>query len=252
MDANATGRFIAERRRDKGYTQKDLADKLMVTNKAISRWETGKGFPDTSLLKPLSDILDVSVGELLAGKRFEDVKIKEQTDKIILESLNYAGRMLADTIGIILFIIGMVLIVSPLFLASKSYVWILGIAILIIAFFYVYIRKKGYAGKQSDKAYYLFAIVMQGMALVLELLPIGVVMVFAAGPNEYVVEICSYFSLLPLGYAHITPMLTGVLTIAAICFGIITWFHFDQSQICRKIAFICSIIALIFSFMPLL
>ena len=69
MDAKTTGRFLAELRKEKGYTQKELGDKLMVTDKAISRWETGKGLPDTALLKPLSEILGVSVGELLAGKR---------------------------------------------------------------------------------------------------------------------------------------------------------------------------------------
>ena len=57
MDAKTTGRFIAELRKQKGYTQKELAEKIMVTDKAISRWETGKGLPDTSLLKPLGDIL---------------------------------------------------------------------------------------------------------------------------------------------------------------------------------------------------
>lgn len=68
MDAKTTGRFLAELRKEKGYTQKELGDKLMVTDKAISRWETGKGLPDTSLLKPLSDILGVSVGELQIGR----------------------------------------------------------------------------------------------------------------------------------------------------------------------------------------
>lgn len=57
MDKNATGRFIAELRKQKGLTQKGLAEKLMVTEKAVSRWETGRGLPDTSLLKPLSDVL---------------------------------------------------------------------------------------------------------------------------------------------------------------------------------------------------
>ena len=57
MDADATGRFIAELRKQKGYTQKELAEKLMVTDKAVSRWETGKGLPDTSLLSPLGDAL---------------------------------------------------------------------------------------------------------------------------------------------------------------------------------------------------
>ena len=45
MDAKTTGRFIAELRKQKGYTQKELAEKIMVTDKAISRWETGKGLP---------------------------------------------------------------------------------------------------------------------------------------------------------------------------------------------------------------
>lgn len=93
MDKNITGRFIAELRKQKGFTQKELAEKLMVTDKAISRWETGKGLPDTSLLKPLGDVLGVSITELLSGKRIEEVDMKEQADNIILESLNYSKRM---------------------------------------------------------------------------------------------------------------------------------------------------------------
>ena len=77
MDAKTTGRFIAELRKQKGYTQKELAEKIMVTDKAISRWETGKGLPDTSLLKPLGDILGVSVGELLSGKIIEEAEMKD-------------------------------------------------------------------------------------------------------------------------------------------------------------------------------
>ena len=83
MDKNATGRFIAELRKQKGFTQKELAEKLMVTDKAISRWETGKGLPDTSLLKPLGEALGVSISELLSGKIIEEAEMKEQTDKII-------------------------------------------------------------------------------------------------------------------------------------------------------------------------
>lgn len=89
MDAKVTGCFIAQLRKELGLTQKELAEKLEVTDKAISRWETGKGLPDTSLLKPLAEILGVSVGELLSGKRLDDSQIKSQTDHIILESLSY-------------------------------------------------------------------------------------------------------------------------------------------------------------------
>lgn len=251
MDTNATGRFIAELRKQKGYTQKELAEKLMVTDKAISRWETGKGLPDTSLLKPLGDILGVSVGELLSGKIIEETEMKGQTDKIILDSLNYSKRMLANIISVILFIIGITLIISPLFLASQSYVWILGIVIVAITILYIYIRKRRYAMKRSNKSYYFAAILLQGAALVLEILPIGAVMVFATSPTERVTETYSYFSLLPLGYANITPMLTGILTITIILLGVISLFKFNKALKCRNAAFICSIIALLFSIVPL-
>lgn len=89
MDAKITGCFIAQLRKELGLTQKELAEKLEVTDKAISRWETGKGLPDTSLLKPLAEIFGVSVGELLSGKRMDDSQIKSQADHIILESLGY-------------------------------------------------------------------------------------------------------------------------------------------------------------------
>jgi transcriptional regulator with XRE-family HTH domain len=68
MDATKIGRFIGAERRAKGWTQRQLADKLQLTDKAISRWETGKGLPDVSLLLPLANVLDITVGELLAGR----------------------------------------------------------------------------------------------------------------------------------------------------------------------------------------
>ena len=89
MDAKVTGCFIAQLRKELGLTQKELAEKREVTDKAISRRETGKGLPDTSRLKPLAEIFGVSVGELLSGKRMDDSQIRSQADHIILESLGY-------------------------------------------------------------------------------------------------------------------------------------------------------------------
>ena len=252
MDTNATGRFIAELRKQKGYTQKELAEKLMVTDKAISRWETGKWLPDTSLLKPLGDALGVSVSELLSGRIIEEADMKDQTDKIILESLNYSKRMLVSTISVVLFLIGIALIISPLFLASKSYIWILGLAFAAIAILCTYIRKKGNSMKVTNKSYYSAAIALQGAALILEILPIGAVMVFATSPTERTIEICSYFSLLPVGYANVTPMLTGILTVAIILMGIIVLFKFDKAAKIKKAVFICSILSLLFSIVPLI
>lgn len=251
MDKNTTGRFIAELRKQKGFTQKELAENLMVTDKAISRWETGKGLPDTSLLKPLGDVLGVSVTELLSGKKIEEVDMKERADNIILEALNYSKRMLASVISVTIFIIGIAFIISPLFLASKSYIWTLGLIIVAIAILYIYTRKRGYSMKATDRVYYLAALALQGIALVLEVLPIGVVMVFATSPTKQTIEVYSYFTLLPVGYANFTPLLTGILTILIILLGAIALFRFDRAAGIRKTIFVCSIISLLFSIVPL-
>ena len=65
------GAFLTEQRKKKGYTQKDLAQRLFVSDKAVSKWERGMSMPDVSLLIPLADILDVSVTELLEGRQIE-------------------------------------------------------------------------------------------------------------------------------------------------------------------------------------
>ena len=250
MDKNATGRFIAELRKQKGFTQKELAEKLMVTDKAISRWETGKGLPDTSLLKPLGDVLGVSVTELLSGKKIEEVDMKERADNIILEALNYSKRMLASVIGTILFIIGIAFIISPLFLASQSHIWALGIIIVVGTTLYSCIRKRGYSMKVTDRVYYLAALALQGVALVLEMLPIGAVMVFATSSTERTIEVYSYFSMLPVGYANFAPLLTGILTILIILLGVFALFRFDKAASIRRTIFVCSIISLLFSIVP--
>ena len=69
MDKEKTGQLITELRKEKGMTQKQLADALNVTDKAVSKWERGLSFPDISMLEPLSELLDVSILELLAGER---------------------------------------------------------------------------------------------------------------------------------------------------------------------------------------
>lgn len=70
MDTQKIAKFIKERRTENGLTQKELAEMLGCTDKAVSRWKTGKGMPDISFLSPLSDTLDVSASELIAGEKF--------------------------------------------------------------------------------------------------------------------------------------------------------------------------------------
>ena len=67
MDAKKTGSYICLLRKQRGLTQAELAERIGVTDKAVSRWERGKGFPDITLLPPLAQVLGTSVTELLAG-----------------------------------------------------------------------------------------------------------------------------------------------------------------------------------------
>lgn len=86
MDTKIIGRFISELRKEHGMTQEALGGKLGVTNKTISRWETGRYMPDISLLLPLCKELDISVNELLSGKRLETDKFQLEADHNLILS----------------------------------------------------------------------------------------------------------------------------------------------------------------------
>lgn len=81
MDQAKVGKFIASLRKEKGFTQEALGQRLGVTNKTVSRWETGAYMPDIELLVPLGEALGVSVNELLAGERLDDEQFRRQADE---------------------------------------------------------------------------------------------------------------------------------------------------------------------------
>lgn len=81
MDPKSTGRFISSLRKEKNMTQKQLAEKLCVSDKAVSRWETGRGYPDTESLMALSREFSVSVNELLYGKRTQTPAMAQSAEK---------------------------------------------------------------------------------------------------------------------------------------------------------------------------
>ena len=72
MNQMVTGKFIASERKRKGYTQRQLADLLQISDKTVSKWERGNGFPEVSLLLPLCNELDITVNELLSGERVSE------------------------------------------------------------------------------------------------------------------------------------------------------------------------------------
>ena len=85
MDQIKIGKFIAECRKKKNLTQMQLAEKLNITDRAISKWENGKGMPDSSLMLELCDYLKISVNELLSGEVLEMNNYNEKVEKNLLE-----------------------------------------------------------------------------------------------------------------------------------------------------------------------
>lgn len=84
MDQKKIGQFIALLRKEKKLTQLELADKLGISDRAISKWENGRGMPDISLIKPLCEELDISINELLSGERIAVEEYQEKLEDNIL------------------------------------------------------------------------------------------------------------------------------------------------------------------------
>ena len=98
MDIIKTGEFIAKLRKDKGLTQEQLGDKMGVTNKTVSRWETGKYLPPADILLLMSELFDVSINELLAGQRLSDDEYKQTAEKNLTEVIRSSSFTTKDEI----------------------------------------------------------------------------------------------------------------------------------------------------------
>ena len=94
MDAKKFGCFIQTRRKELGLTQSQLAEQLGLTDKAISRWERGVGFPDISLLEGLAQALGVSVVELMRSERVEQEQIEiQEVEKMMVQTIDMAQEL---------------------------------------------------------------------------------------------------------------------------------------------------------------
>lgn len=85
MNQEAVGKFIADCRKEKGLTQLQLAEKLNITNRAVSKWETGKSCPDASLMLELCDILGITVNELLSGERISMENYQKKAEENLVD-----------------------------------------------------------------------------------------------------------------------------------------------------------------------
>ena len=146
MDLRITGKFIQERRKEKKLTQVQLAEKLNVSEKTISKWECGNGFPDTTLILPLCKALGISANELLSGKLLKDEKEYRDTAEenlLILKDKQEKDTRFLLTLEWVVDILSIIILLTGCLIASYAelhYAWRLVIifAGMLICFVGVY------------------------------------------------------------------------------------------------------------------
>ena len=139
MDQIKIGKFISEERKRKKYTQKELAEILGISDKTMSKWERGNGFPEVSLLLPLCNELEITVNELLSGERLEEVDYKKKAEENMVNLVKEAQESKKKIIMSAM--VGVLVIVAavPLFVVAGMFemqVWtrvlLMGIGFVIM------------------------------------------------------------------------------------------------------------------------
>lgn len=130
MNNEKTGRFIADLRKEKSLTQAQLAELIHVSDKAVSRWETGRGFPDLDNMEALSECLEVTVPELLKGERLSDSLTREDMQDITRDSFSiskeffkrkkYVSILLGFLIGLLIISAAAVHLNSPIYVSGAG------------------------------------------------------------------------------------------------------------------------------------
>lgn len=112
MDQITIGKFIAKKRKEQNLTQEQLAERLGISNKTVSKWETGKCMPDYAVVKSLCEELKVSVSELMDGEEAGDKSVRAYDDEQILDLLRRTQELEKQKVmmsGVILIVMGIAL-----------------------------------------------------------------------------------------------------------------------------------------------
>lgn len=132
MDQIKIGGFIAEERKRKGYTQKILSEKLGISDKTISKWERGNGFPEVSLLIPLCSELDITVNELLSGERVSEEQYRKKAEENMVNLVKEAQENKKKIILSVMVGILTILAAVPLFMVAGMFDMRTGVRITFI------------------------------------------------------------------------------------------------------------------------
>ena len=169
MDMVKMGSFLAELRKENNLTQAELGEKLGVTNKTISRWETGNYMPPVEMLEELSNMYGMTINELLSGKKLSTEEYKEMAETNIKETLKasafslkekqefYKKKWLKDHIAIMVFIgICIIGVFVAGFLMKESLIGYISLLMLVLAHGWrnntmmIYVEKYAFDGTNAE------------------------------------------------------------------------------------------------------
>ena len=139
MNQVLIGKFIASERKRKGYTQKQLSEKLGISDKTISKWERGNGFPEVSLLLPLCDELDITLNELLSGERFSEEDYRKKAEENMVNLVREAQESKKKIILSAMVALLVIVAATPMFVISGAIEMNTWIRIILIAIGFVVI-----------------------------------------------------------------------------------------------------------------
>lgn len=136
MDQVKTGKFIQKMRKEQQLTQRQIADKLNISDKTVSKWETGNGLPEVGLMLPLCSLLHINVNELLSGERLDGQKYQEKAEVNIMDLLKEKAEAKRKIVILIVQCImtllsGITLIMTASFLEMQ--VWVRIVLVVIAA-----------------------------------------------------------------------------------------------------------------------
>lgn len=142
MNQEKIGKFIFECRKNKEMTQSELAEKLGVTDKSISNWENGRNMPDLSLFKPLCDILDISINDLISGEKVSKDKYQDKFEENIISTIEYTNTKIKEKnniIRVLFLVFGLMISITAMTIFPSESSWgsiysVIGILISLVGF----------------------------------------------------------------------------------------------------------------------
>lgn len=126
MNQEKIGKFICSCRKERKMTQAELAERIGVTEKSISNWENGRNMPDLGLFKPLCEILDISINDLLSGEKIKSEDYQEKLEENIVSTIDYTNKKVNDKnyyIAWIFIIFGLLIIITAMGLFPSESSW---------------------------------------------------------------------------------------------------------------------------------